>query len=637
MSEPANQTILRVDLTRKTIRKEPVEKELLKLFLGGPGVAAKILYDEVDHWVDAFDPLNRLIMIPGSLTGTLVPCVGRHFIITKSPLTGYFAEANAGGFWGAELKFAGYDFLIVTGRSEKPAYISIQDETVSILNASDYWGLNARDADRAIRRDLGDEKIKVADIGQAGENLVRIAGIMNDEANRAAARCGVGAVMGSKNLKAVAVRGHGVVPVADSGRLRNEVMKLNSELAKDESTQHFHKYGTAGGIEPCVVLGDAPVANWTKNSQFKEADQLNLPGGYSEISIGIRSCHNCSVSCRRVVSVRNGSYATEEKVEGPEYESVASLGSMCMVSDIKAVGKANDLCNTYGLDTISTGSVIAFAMECFEKGKITADDTDGMTLRFGDGEALVALVRKIALREGFGNVLAEGVRRAAATIGKETEKFAIHVKGLELGMHDPRANQAMSLTYACSPTGGRHMEGETLWVETPAFPVPELNLEGLDRLSTERKPEAAFKVQNLWMALSAAGYCLLACATGTTKPYTITRNIELYNIATGTQISFDEFMKAGERIFNVRRAFTMRHGARRSEDTLPERLLKEPIPAGPSRGSVARLDEMLPKFYEMRGWDPVSGKPLKQKLLELGLEDVAEDLYDDYQYKQSTR
>jgi aldehyde:ferredoxin oxidoreductase len=334
------------------------------------------------------------------------------------------------------------------------------------------------------------------------------------------------------------------------------------------------------------------------------------------------------VACRRVVSVQNEAYTTEEGIEGPEYETCAALGSLLMISDIKAVAKANDLCNRYGLDTISTGSVVAFAMECYERGLIDKNDTEGMVLRFGDGRTLVDLVRKIAFREGFGNILAEGTRRAASTIGKGTENYAIHVKGLEIGMHDPRAHQAMALTYACSPTGGRHMEGETVWVEAPPFPVPEMNLDGLERLSTERKAETAFKVQNLWMALSAAGYCLLACATGTARPYTITRNIQLYNIANGTKLSFDQFMKAGERIFNVRRAFTMRHGAKRSEDTLPQRLLKEPIPAGPSKGSVARLDEMLPEYYQMRGWNTASGMPMKDRLVELELDDIANDLYD---------
>ncbi len=619
--------MLRVDLTRKRVTTEPLDHDLERLFLGGPGIAAKMLYEEVEPWIDAFDPLNRLILAPGALTGTIVPCVGRHFVITKSPLTGYFAEANAGGFWGAELKFAGYDLLLVTGRSKNPAYISINDDAVSIEDARSYWGMNAREADRTIRRDLGDNRIRVADIGQAGENLVRIAGIMNDEANRAAARCGVGAVMGSKNLKAIAVRGHGQVPVADAETLKREVRKLNSELARDEFTQNFHKYGTANGIEALVYIGDAPVANWTKNSEWESASELNLPGGYQKISVGIRSCYNCPVACRRVVTVGNEPYRTEEEIEGPEYETCAALGSMCMISDIRVVAKANDLCNIYGLDTISVGSTIAFAMECFEKGLIDKTDTDGIDLRFGNGEALIDLVQGIAFRKGFGDILAEGSRRAAAVVGRRSESYAVHVRGLEMGMHDPRAHQAMSLTYACSPTGGRHMEGETLWVEAPPFPVPEMGINGLDRLSTEGKAEAAFKVQNLWMALSAAGYCLLACATGTARPYTITRNIELYNLATGRNLSLEDFMKAGERIFNVRRAFSFRHGAKRSEDTLPERLLREPIRAGPSKGSVAQLERMLPEYYNIRGWDPITGMPLQSKLEELELEDVAKDLH----------
>jgi len=267
-------------------------------------------------------------------------------------------------------------------------------------------------------------------------------------------------------------------------------------------------------------------------------------------------------------------------------------------------------------------------MECYEKGIITKKDTNGIELKFGNADAFTEIIRKIVFREGFGHILAEGTRRAAHIIGGGSEKYAIQVKGLELGMHDPRAFQAMALTYACSPTGGRHMEGETIFMEeTTGSWYPELELEGLDRLSTERKAEAAVKVQNLWMALSAAGYCLLACATGTTKPYTISINLKLLNLVTGIKRSLKDFMKTGERIFNIRKAFAIRHGATRAEDKLPERLIKEPIKNGPSKGSRAKLDEMLPKYYELRRWDPKSSKQYKEKLIDLELKNLIKNLY----------
>ena len=307
-------------------------------------------------------------------------------------------EANAGGFWGAELKFAGYDFIIVVGRSKEPEYVFVEDEEVSIGNASSYWGLDAREADRAIRRDLNDGSIKVADIGQAGENLVRFAAIMNDEATRAAARCGVGAVMGSKNLKAIAVRGHNEVKIENRGALAKEVRELNSELAKDEFTQFFHRHGTPGAIEPLVYIGDAPVANWTKIG-FDEVNSIGSPGGYDEICVGTKSCYNCPVVCRRVVTVKHPSFGTEERIEGPEYESLASLGTMCMVSDVNALVKANELCNIYGLDTISAGSTIAFAMECYEKGLIDQRDTSGQAIKFGERERTSRLDKKNRIPE----------------------------------------------------------------------------------------------------------------------------------------------------------------------------------------------------------------------------------------------
>jgi len=617
--------ILRVELTRNKIVEEPLQEELAEKFIGGPGIGTRILYDELPPWAGAFDPLNVLIFSTGPLTGTAVPSTGRHFVNTKSPLTGYLGEANAGGFWGAELKFAGYDLIVVSGRAGKPVYLYVDNDRVEIRDAKPYWGMDAREADRAIHEDIGDKKVKIVDIGQAGENLVLISGIMGEDASRAAARCGVGAVMGSKNLKAIAVKGDRKVPVADRESLQNCLKELANILSKDPNTRSFRKYGTAGYYATGVELGDSPIRNWTRGI-FKGADKVSLPGGYESVYVGNRACFNCMIACRRVVEVNKGSFATEPEVEGLEYQSLAALGGNCCIDDIEALVKANDLCNLYGLDTISTGSVIAFAMECFEKGIIDKNDTDGIDLKFGNKYALIELIHEIARREGVGNLLSYGVARASQILGKEAFDLAIHVKRLEVAMHDPRAFQALSLTYACSPTGGRHMEGETVFVEQPTIHYPELELSDLDRLSTKRKAEAAFKVQNLWSALSSSGYCLLACATGTTA-YPISLNVRFLEAVTGRKLDFKEFVKIGERIFDLRRAFSIRHGLKRNEDTLPKRLLKEPPNEGGSKGSAARLNEMIGDYYEIRGWNPMTGIPTKEKLVGLELDEVADDFY----------
>jgi aldehyde:ferredoxin oxidoreductase len=618
--------ILRVELTRGRISEEPLTDEYAKNYIGGVGTASRILYDEVPPWVGALDPQNRLIFSTGPVTGSPALCAGRHFIVSKSPLSGYFGDSSAGGFWGAELKFAGYDMIIIHGKAQKPVYIWIHDGEVEIKDATSYWGMGARQADRAIRNDLGDKSVRVADIGQAGENLVRYAAIMSDEASRAAGRCGVGAVMGYKNVKAIAVRGHKKVPVADEEALEKNVKRLLETLKGDTQTNWFSKHGSSGYYAMMAQLGDTPTLNWTKG-YFDGKNGITSPGGYDKISVGHATCYNCPIACRRLVTVKDEPYAFEPEVEGPEYETVGALGSNCGISNVKALAKANDLCNIYGLDTISAGGTLAFAMECYERGLISKEDTDGMELRFGNGLAVIRMLEKTAKREGFGNILAEGSRRASLIIGRGTEHYAMHVKGLEIAMHDPRAFQAMGLTYATAPVGGDHMEGETTFVEKPGkITYAPLKLNGLDRFSTERKAEAAFKVQNLWHAIgNAMGYCLLACATGTTA-YPLKYNLMFYNAVTGQTMHFEEMMKIGERIYNLKRAFTIKHGATRGEDSLPERILMESHAEGGSKGSVCKLGEMIPEYYKLRGWDQNTGKPTREKLEELNLPNVATDL-----------
>lgn len=618
--------ILRVNLTLTKIWIEDTDIGLLKKYIGGYGTAGRILYDEVPPWVGALDPANKLIFTAGPVTGTIAPATGRHTVVSKSPLTGYFGDANSGGFWGAEMKFSGFDMIIVTGRAKKPVYLWVNEGRAELKDATAYWGMNAREADRAIRKDLGEPNARVSTIGQAGENLVRIAGIMNDEAERSAARCGLGAVMGFMNLKAVAVRGHQKVPVVNPDKLKEITSKVVENVKTNPHVQAFTKGGTPLHFEPLFAVGDTPAYNWSRADFGGAGDpyvkKIAYPGGYEEIYDGHRACYLCPVSCRRVVTVKNDKYSTEPKVEGPEYETVVYLGSDVGVNDPKVIGKANDLCNLYGLDTISTGSTIAFAMECYERGIITKQELDGIDLRFGNGDALIEMIHKIANREGFGNVLAEGSRRAAKLIGKGSEYYAIHVKGVEIAAHDPRGFQGGGPHYACTPTGGRHSEGMTMPWEVLGMPRDQLGLPKAEgRFSTKGKGVAA-KVEEDWMAfIASAGFCWFADVMGAYG--NLEYFIDVYNAVTGMSIDIKEALKVGERIFTIKKAFNVKHGATRAEDTLPKRLLTEKGKVG----SVVELDKTLPEYYEARGWDPATSKPRPEKLKELELEDLCKELW----------
>jgi len=618
--------ILRVNLTTKTISNEKLKEDLTRIFVGGVGTAARILYDEVPPWVAPLDPANRLIFSTGPVTGTIAPTAGRHTVVAKSPLTGYFGDANAGGLWGAELKFAGYDMIVVTGRSDSPVYLWVHDDQAEIKDATSYWGMNAREADRAIRRDLGDVKVRVADIGQAGENLVRYAAVMNDEANRTAARCGLGAVMGFMKLKAVAVRGHKTVPIADEKRFQKVVSKVRRLMQSDADVKSLGKGGTPDYFLTGWELGDVPAYNWSRGDFGGPGDpyveKIAYPGGYEEILSGRRACFNCPIGCRRVAKVKNVQYAIEDGAEGPEYETQAALGSNCGISNIKAIAKVNDLCNLYGIDTISAGSTIAFAMECCERGIISKEWTEGMDVKFGDDLATIEIIHMIAFRKGFGNILAEGSRRAAAIIGRGSERYAIQVKGMDIAMHDPRAFQAGGPHYACSPTGGRHTEANPiLFFEATGRTRPDLGYpKRLDRFSTKGKGRVAKIMEDWWAFIAAAGWCIFADFAAA---YGVENFREAYNALTGFNNTTADIMKAGERIYNLKKAFNMRHGCSREEDNLPDRLLKEKTKAG----AVVKLDKTLPQYFRVRGWDPKTSKPTKKKLLELGLRDVAEDLW----------
>jgi aldehyde:ferredoxin oxidoreductase len=622
--------VLDVDLTRNRTTERELDQGITNLYIGCVGLGGKILYDEVPTWVSPFDPENLLIFATGPVTGTPGIAAGRHSVVTKSPLTGVFGDASAGGFWGAELKKSGYDAIVFRGKSRKPVYLQIRDGNSELQDASSYWGMTTRAADRAIRKDIGDLHARVANIGPAGENLVRFAGITNDETGRIAARCGVGAVMGSKMLKAIVVSGSKPVPVYDEEEIRTCLKELTQMLNADSATKDFMKWGTSGYLDSLMEVGDTPTRNWTLG-KFDGIDGLTVQGGYGKIRKNQRTCYACTIHCRPVVAGGQERYPTEENIEGPEYETLGVLGSNLSISSIEQVVKLNDLCNLYGLDTISTGGVLGWAMECYERGLLTKESLDGVPLEFGNGDAAIRAVEAIAHRQGIGDLLAEGTRRASRFLGHESSKWAIEVKGLELPMHDPRAFQAMSLTYAFSAVGADHMEGGTMSIESlpegkehPSF--PEYGLKGTDRLGVKDKARIAFVMQNAYQAATALGYCLLAAASTITN-YPLEYNVRFYSAATGLQMSAEDFLTTGERIYNLKRAFNFKHGMQKDEDRLPERLLKEPLPSGGSKGSVARLDSMARDFFEIRGWDFSSGKPTRERLQSLGMNDVANELW----------
>lgn len=621
--------VLRIDLSLGKVSKEPLTEEVARKYVGTYGTGGRVLYDEVPPWVEPFDPANRLIFSTGPVTGTMTQTAGRHTVITKSPLTGYFGDASCGGYWGAELKFAGYDQLIIQGRATRPVYVWINDGAAEIRDASAYWGKDARETDRALCSDLGDKAVQVSCIGQAGENLVRYACIMHDDAGRAAGRSGVGAVMGFMKLKAIAVRGHKKVPVANPDALREAMLNVISFYRQSEQVQGMHKGGTPGYFAVGWQVGDTMSYNW-QNEHYGEYDpeKISWPGGYDLILSRTNTCYTCTIACRRVAnSGPDGPNKIEQGVEGVEYENMTLLGANCGVHDIYCINKANDLCNLYGLDTISTGGTISFAMECFERGLIDAKDTDGVDLRFGNGNAVVEMVGKIARREGFGNVLAEGSRRASRMLGRGAEDYAIQVKGQEMAAHDPRSFQAGGGPhYATTVTGGRHTEGISVGFENFGAVSEPLALPEPWNKSDTLKMVMVTKLFEDWVCmLNTMGYCYFSTEGRYGAKDDELNHIKAYNAVTGLQISVQDSLLLGERVFNLRKAFNMRHGCTRAEDTLPKRLMQESNKR--AGGAVVNLTETLPEMYRLRGWDPTTSKPTRAKLHELDLDDVAEDLW----------
>ena len=623
--------ILHVDLSNNTWWRKPITKNDLLQFWGGRGISAHILWELVKPGVDPLGPENKLIFGAGLLSGTAAPSSGRTTVTCLSPATGLYLKTNGGGHWGAELKYAGVGNLVVHGRAEKPVYLWIDDDKVKFCDASQIWGLDVRQTDLSIKKDLGDEEVQIAAIGPAGEKLVRFAAVMFS-VYHAAGRGGAGAVMGSKNLKAIAVRGSGAMTAAKPIRFHETVLKARQSLLSGLGAEGFSRYGTAGSLNAVNEMRVLPSYNFQRSSvddTYPLTGECLVEGGYLKRRVG---CFSCVIGCHRYCTVERGAF-TGSYTGGPEYETLCALGSGCGVLETEAVIKANELCNIYGMDTISTGSVIQWAMECYEKGVLGRQDLDNLEFHWGNGQVLVEMVKKIAFREGFGNVLAEGVKRAAEHVGGDTYKWAVEAKGLEQSRVDTRAAKAYALAFAVNPRGPDHLHTET-FAEFGLSPDAQAlikKITGDEKYAhlylTEKRAEIVRWHEDCYAITDSLGFC----AFTSTALYGVTPQImaELFSAATGYDISEEAAMNVGRRIVTLEKCFNVRLGASRKDDTLPWRVMNEPSPDGLDSNAVnsqEELDGMLDEYYSLHGWDKNTSWPTKTTLIQLQLNNVAEEL-----------
>jgi len=606
--------LLVVDLTKGELQDEPLDSTIAHDFVGGSGYAVRYLYDELGPHTDPLGPDNTLMFMTGPLVGTRAPSCGRHEVCAISPLTGIWGESNSGGFWGAELRFAGYDGIVVRGRSEKPVWLSIvEGQPPALHDAASLWGLDSYETQQRIRDELDDQKVRVACIGPAGENLVLYAAIMNDH-GRAAGRAGMGAVMGSKNLKAIAVRGKQRVLLAHKESFSRTVKQAIQVVQEAITPQVLQQMGTANVVDMSIMWGNMPNKYWTQ-ARFDEATNLSGVSMMETILARAVSCYGCTVACGREVTLKDTPYGVD-LVDGPEYETVAMLGSQLLVDDLPAVAYAGHLCNRHGLDTISAGSSVALAYLLYERGVITTADTGGLPLRWGDIDTAHTLLEMIARREGFGDILADGTKRIAARYG--VDDLAVHVNGLELPAHDPRAVSGMAMVYATSPRGACHMQGDMYLVDM-GMTFSEVGIIPGGRFKTRGKSKVVVNVQNWRTLYNSAIMCVFVDPTAPLF-------VKLLSEATGWSSDLVWWQRTGERIFDLKRAFNNGLGINRGNDRLPERLL---IPmANGSRGRTPQVEKMLEEYYAERDWDWQTGKPSRQKLIGLGLPDIAADLWD---------
>lgn len=607
--------LLHINLTPREIREEKLSDSFCRDYLGGYGFGIKLLYDSLQPGIDPLGPENILGIVTGALTGTGALVTPRFMVVGKSPLTGGWGEANCGGFFGPVLKKAGYDGIFVSGCADAPVYILIDNGQVEIRDASSLWGRDTYETEDYLKAQFPESR--VLSIGPAGEKCSLISCIMTEKGN-AAARSGLGAVMGSKKLKAIVVRGNKKIPIHDEDQLNSIKQKYLPQL-KEPFAAGLREFGTAGDMETLVEIGDTPTKNWAGvgSVDFPNAAKI---GGRSLRDIREKKCgcFGCAVGCGSWVKGKDAN-GNQKMVRTVQYETLAAFGPMCLNEDLDSIVEANDICNRYGIDTISAGSVAAFALECYENNLLTGEEADGLELTWGNSSAIISLIEKIARREGIGSLLADGSKLAAERIGRNAREFAMQIGGQELPMHDQRLYPGLLTVYWADPTPGRHTQGSETWIpaglETPSF----------DAESQAGRGEVHKLLAHLNHVMDAGGFCIFSYFA-----IEINNLIESWNAVTGWNTNLQELLVAGERISNLRHAFNLREGINFWNYDVPKRLLgSPPLPAGPTAGVTLDAKLLLGDFLKAAQWDEKTLRPGKEKLAQLGLGQVIKDLYPD--------
>jgi len=615
--------ILRVQLSDDDFKIEKLPREWIGEYIGGDGFAAKILYDEVPAKTDPLGDANKLIIATGPITGTLWPTSGRTVFVSKAPLTGIWGESHVGGFLGPELKYAGFDVLVVEGKSDKPVIISINDSNLELVDAKEFWGMQTHEVTNALQRKFNDPDVQVGAIGPAGENGIRYASVIVNHA-RAAGRTGMGAVLGSKNVKAIAIRGRGGVSVADHEGFTEFAKEAHMRIRNDPVAKEMGKWGTWMLTAVKQQIGELPTYNH-RTGVFSGWEKLSGEYIRPRFTIADRACFGCSLGCKKMNYVRDGPYAGTLE-EGPEYEGLMAFGSALGIDDFATTLKANQICNKYGMDIISAGATIGFAIEAFENGLIDEKATSGLLLKWGDSALIIKLLQMIGDRDAFGDILAQGSRKAAEILGNNTEQYAIHVKGLEVSGQDGRTHRSIGLSHATGSRGADHLRSLVV-VDQLGFEEVAIERWGQDKLPeildpyTEKyKAAAVVETENAYCIRDA----LIVCWYSTSHPPIFWMNdfAKMLPLATGEASlgNTDNLTLIAERQMAIKRLFNAREGISRKDDTLPKRFTHDPMPEGPGKGQLVNLEPMLDDYYRLRGWDKETGLPTKETIKRLSLE-----------------
>jgi len=603
--------ILRVDLSEGHIGEEKVAESVFRKVVGGSGFGAKLIYEELEPGIDPFDPENRVIFAIGPWQAADFWGSGKFSVVSKSPLTGTLADSSGGANWAPMLKRCGYDALIIQGKASQPVYLWIHDRSAEIRDATKFWRIDTVEVLDKLREEVAEKRASIVSIGPAGEKLVRFACVTID-GHAYAGRTGIGAVMGSKNLKAVVVYGTKNCGVFDTEKV-SQLRRICQKKIK-ENAVILHEHGTPSGFVSSAETGNLPIKYWSQDT-WSESNKLTIPRYTKILNVRPMACMNCNIGCHRKITVTNPpEYAM--KGAGPQYETLALMGSACLVSDLKAIAKANDLCNRFGMDTISTGSCIAFAMECFERGWLTPEDTDDIELKWGDANCLIELTRKIGMREGFGDILAEGTLRAARKINKEAENIVVQTRGLDFPAWDPRAFWATAVNYATGTIGSSHERGTAVGYEL-GIEAPELGIDASKtvQFDTGGKAYIAAKSQDYAVLMNSLSVCEFVVNEG---KLTVTELKEVFNAITGWNWSLETFIEVGERIHNLQRVINIQDGKGKEYDILPKKMFQA-AKNGPRAGKIPPLNQLLKDYYRIRGWNE-DGIPNSKTLKHLGLD-----------------